>query len=74
MGENLEFAVELKQLINRHSIENGSNTPDYILAEYLMSCLAAFEATTYLRERWYGGQLKPAQTKSPWCVSKEIAT
>lgn len=37
------FPAELKNLINRHSIENGSNTPDYILAEYLKQCLITFD-------------------------------
>jgi hypothetical protein len=34
--------------------ENGSNTPDYILADYLVSCLAAFDRAVLARERWYG--------------------
>lgn len=38
-----EFQKELEQLINRHSVENGSNTPDYVLAQYLVACLAAYE-------------------------------
>lgn len=37
-----KFTYELEQLINRHSMENGSNTPDFILAQYLVSCLRAF--------------------------------
>ena len=31
--------IEIEQAINRHSIENGSDTPDFILAEYLIDCL-----------------------------------
>lgn len=33
------FVHELTQLINKHSLENNSNTPDYILADYLANCL-----------------------------------
>ena len=32
--------------INRVSRENKSNTPDFILAEYLTDCLSAFEKAT----------------------------
>jgi len=36
------FKRELTQLINKYSKDNDSNTPDYILAEYLINCLNAF--------------------------------
>ena len=49
-----EFRKELTSLINRHSRENVSDTPDFILAEYLTDCLAVFDRTTRERERWYG--------------------
>lgn len=39
--ENLREALE--RAINRFSGENGSNTPDFILAEYLTGCLEAFD-------------------------------
>lgn len=48
------FKSELESLLNRYSMENGSNTPDYILADYLNHCLAVFDATVRERERWYG--------------------
>jgi len=39
-------------------MENGSNTPDFILAKYLADCLEAFNSASRHRERWYGKQLK----------------
>ena len=48
------FEQELRRLINRFSMENHSNTPDRILAEYLCSCLSAFNYATRAREQWYG--------------------
>ena len=48
------FQEDLKNLINRHNMESGSNTPDFILAEYLTRCLTIFEATTEERTHWYG--------------------
>jgi len=36
-----DFRLEIEQAINRNSKENGSDTPDFILAQYLIDCLAA---------------------------------
>lgn len=47
------FRKELEGLINKNSIENGSQTPDYILAEYLIDCLTAFDRATNLRDVHY---------------------
>ena len=45
---------DLEHLINRHSRENASGTPDFILAEYLLSQLASVEATIKARDVWWG--------------------
>jgi len=50
----MTFRKELIELINRHSKENGSDTPDFILADYLIECLKNFNKTMKLRESWYG--------------------
>lgn len=47
------FRQELKHLLNCQSMENGSNTPDFILADYLKACLAAWDATTIARDKWF---------------------
>ncbi len=49
-----EFEKELEKLLNYHSLENGSNTPDFILAAYLRGCLENFNNTLISREKWYG--------------------
>jgi len=49
-----QFEVELRELINRNSMENGSDTPDFILAEYLSRCLETFDAIVVKRAEWYG--------------------
>jgi len=52
--KNLEdFESELTHLINCHSLENLSNTPDFILARYLMECMRNFNITTNDRNTWY---------------------
>jgi hypothetical protein len=48
------FQQELEALLNGHSQENASNTPDFILAEYLIWCLSAWNRGIAERERWYG--------------------
>ena len=35
-------------------MENGSNTPDFMLAQYLLGCLEAFNIAVTTREKWYG--------------------
>lgn len=48
------FTTELRQLINRYSKENGSHTPDFLLAEYLAACLTAYESVITQRDKWFG--------------------
>ncbi|MDD5050969.1 MAG: hypothetical protein PHV93_04525 [Candidatus Pacebacteria bacterium] len=50
----MPLAEEIRAAINRNSRENASNTPDFILAEYLLACLVAFETASMRREEWYG--------------------
>lgn len=45
---------EFSQVLNRHSLESDSNTPDHILAEYLVDCLANLNLAVTSRENWYG--------------------
>lgn len=40
--------------LNCYSAENRSNTPDFILADMVLACLAAFDAGVNRREEWYG--------------------
>lgn len=50
--KTLEGAIE--HAINKFSAESGSNTPDFILAQFLMGALAAWDAAVKRREEWYG--------------------
>lgn len=42
----------IKHLLNSFSRENESDTPDFILAQYLISCLESFEQATRQRDIW----------------------
>lgn len=44
---------ELTNLLNKYSAENESNTPDFILANFLRNCLVAFDAAVNKRKAWW---------------------
>ena len=48
------FRRELDRLISRYSEKNRGDTPDFILRDYLCSCLTVFNAATQQREMWHG--------------------
>lgn len=56
-----EFKKELEHLINRASQESKSDTPDFILAKYLVDCLDVYNKAVKRRDKWYGynNQQKP---------------
>ena len=56
-----EFLQDLRSLINSHSKENGSNSPDYILACYLDACLNVFNTAVKQRDAWFGVKLQPGK-------------
>ena len=56
---------DIQTAINRHSAENVSNTPDFVLAQYLGHCLAAFDAAVKRRDDWYGHDARAALDKRP---------
>jgi hypothetical protein len=57
---NNTFLSELEHVINKYSVENQSNTPDFLLAEYLRGCLDAYNQAVLARDKWYGVHLEPA--------------
>lgn len=64
----MAFKEELQALINRHSLENFSDTPDFVLAEYINDCVAAFDRAVTLREKFYGrncGSIKAPPPSPP---------
>ncbi len=52
---------DIRSVVNRYSAENASNTPDFILAQYLETCLAAFNVAVQQRETWYGRDARPTE-------------
>ncbi len=70
MPNDLTFEQELAALINKYSLENESNTPDFVLALFLKNCLAAFSHTITLRDNWNGAENKPAKVEDPFNQNK----
>jgi hypothetical protein len=44
-----DFRKELSELINKHSLESGSHTPDFVLSNFLVDVLICFDAATISR-------------------------
>jgi len=55
-----DLAHALAAALNRFSAENASDTPDWILAQYLLGCLAAWNMAVQQREAWYSRDAQPA--------------
>ena len=51
--EKKQIIKEFSEIINKHSLENESDTPDFILAEYLYNCLIVVDNIILKREIWY---------------------
>jgi hypothetical protein len=57
-----DFRGQLEALINACSIENTSNTPDFVLASFLSTCLDAFNGCIVARDEWYRVKLSPGDS------------
>lgn len=54
----VSFEKKLENLINCESMENGSNTPDFLLAMFMKECLGSFNRATKARDIWYMGKMQ----------------
>lgn len=57
-AEPKTFEQELVSLLNKHSMENYSGTPDWILGEYIRMSLQAWDLGVRLRSEWRGEDLE----------------
>lgn len=57
----VSFTKELCRLLNKYSKENESDTPDFILAEYIIGCLKVFSYSLSNRKIWYEKSPKDRQ-------------
>jgi hypothetical protein len=54
--EKSQLSIELTSVLNKNGMENHSNTPDWVLGDYLVNCLETFFRATRDRDNFYGGR------------------
>jgi len=59
----MDLKQRIREAINCTNADNGSDTPDYILAEYLTDCLAAWDKAITARTKYFA----PTPTGKP-CI------
>lgn len=59
-----DFRSELCALINKHSMESGSNTPDFILGQFFTDVFMCFNKALRRRDEWYIGPVTQSVTGS----------
>jgi hypothetical protein len=59
-----KLCEDLRELLNRHNAENGSDTADFILAKYLRECLRTFDYFVRYRSSWYGRHDEAGKTST----------
>lgn len=48
-----QIVDEFAAIINKYSLENDSNTPDFIIAEFLFECLLGYQLAVTKRILWF---------------------
>ena len=54
MKNQAQFKSELESLINKLSIDNDTNTPDFILAEMIVDFVNNIAIKIKQRDEWFG--------------------
>lgn len=67
-GNHGKFIGDLQNIINSNSMENGSDTPDFLLARYINACLLNWNAIITAREEWHGRKTAPIP-KEDWPIT-----
>ena len=70
-GKESALRSEIRSAINRHSRENASDSPDFILAHYLLKCLEAFNEATNARDKWHGFNQRTPLDPPAACVNPD---
>lgn len=52
-----EIEKEITKIFNKHGLDTITDTPDYILADYVMTCLYAFLKAKGDIEKWFGKKI-----------------
>lgn len=57
------FVAALARVLNHYSQENASNSPDWMLAQYLENCLSSLNQLIQQRENYYRRDPRPTPLK-----------
>jgi hypothetical protein len=57
--DRAQFRQDLEDLINKHSLEPISDTPDFMLADYLCDCLEAYHRLHGRKHAWFNDEEDP---------------
>lgn len=58
-----DLSYAFATLINERSLESESNTPDWILGDFLRAALESLDEAIQRRDKWYGVTLEPGRTQ-----------
>jgi len=61
--QRLPIPAALADVLNSYCAENGSNTPDFILGDFLASVLECLNQAIRERDKWYGVSHRPGETQ-----------
>ena len=59
--EEGSLSEDLQGVLNKHSAENQSNTPDYILAHFVTGVLDSYNEAVRQRDNWYDINPQPGK-------------
>ena len=59
----MNLLTELTKLIDEYALGKESDTPDMILAGYLIGCLKNYNDTVQVNKKWHNSDLKKLQDK-----------
>ena len=71
-----KLQLELSALLNRYSCENASDSPDFILAGYLIRCLDAFDIATKKRDAFWNfrpGEYVPPPSRDEMRAARSVS-
>lgn len=66
------FKNELTQLINKYGLDSDANTPDYLLAEYVIDVLSSHIGITKTRDEWKERQQVPETPNIPKEIKRVV--
>lgn len=68
----MDLRKAIESAINLSCAENASDTPDFILAEYLTDALASFDKATRRRDKWYNFKTLTGHAGAPRPTISEL--